>query len=501
MRRYYLALAVIMIVLMLCGCAANPDKDAVVSKNNGSFDAGVIQSATAPAQPQEVYISESFTSTDGSVEFSLNLDQTLIPPAVPVVEVVPHYLTGEDAKRVCQVLFGENAVFYEKEPTMAPLEQMFTRAEAMEALQRWAKYTNLDALRELYGKHLDTSVQDVQWSIEELTEAYEKIPEKFKHREAEWTIKSDAYYHKTAEQIEAESIDPKEDNDAIRVMTNVDGILYGVNFVTRNRSDYKLNQVYAELTDLFSPAWLDVDIMEAELTRTEEPTEEQVEAVAEKAQKLLDEVELGQWKVDQCYTIIDDRAEKLSYTIYVTAVPLIEGVPAIRRPQLYNLKSDNAYASNYYLTDAMLVFSAEGKLIDFTMYSPIDVKEVLNDNVATMTMDELVQRAKEHLSLSDMEAYGLEGELLDVLERGAGEDFYCKIELCEMEYGMFRVKVPNTDESYYYVPGAMFYATIDYCGNESGEIYASSGTDFGDGRVIPLLALNAVDGSVITLTN
>ncbi len=210
---------------------------------------------------------------------------------------------------------------------------------------------------------------------------------------------------------------------------------------------------------------------------------------------------MGQWQVDQCYLVTDDRAEELSYKIYVTAVPLIEGVPAIRRPQFENLKSDNSYASNYYLTDAMLVFSADGKLVDLTMYSPIDVKEVLNDNVATMTMDEVVQRAKEHLSLSDKEACGLEGELLDVLERGAGEDFVCKIDLCKMEYGMFRVKVPNTDESYYYVPGALFYGTIDYCGTESGEIYYSSGTDFGDDRIIPLLALNAVDGSVITLTN
>ena len=299
----------------------------------------------------------------------------------------------------------------------------------------------------------------------------------------------------------AEEINLEDYNDAINVVTCVDGIRYAVDYSSRNKDDYKLNQVYAYLSDAWSPQWLDVDIMTAELTRTEKPTEEQMEAAAEKAQKLLDEMGLGQWQVDQCYLETLYKDDVPEYRIFVTAVPLIEGISAIRRPQLENIKSKNAYASNYYLTDARLVFSAEGKLVDFALYSPIDVKEVLNDNVATMTMDELVQRAKDHLTLSDKEAYGLAGEWLDLAEHGAGEDFVCKIELCEMEYGMFRVKVPNTDESYYYVPGAMFYATIDYCGNESGEIYASSGTDFGDGRVIPLLALNAVDGSVITLTN
>ncbi len=269
----------------------------MVSKNDGAFDAGVIQSATAPAQTQEVQIAERFTSTDGSVEFSLRLDQTIVPPAVPVVEVVPHYLTGEDAKRVSQVLFGKDAVFYENEPSLSPLEQRFTPEEATEALQRWAKYTNQDALRELYGKYSSVSVQDVQTGIERVTEAYEKIPEDQTHREAEWIMRPDAYYQYTAEQIEEENIDLEVCNHEISVATYVDGIRYSIDFATRNQNDYKLNQLYAYPSDIWSPGWVDVEIVISKLTRTEEPTEEQMAAAAEKAQKLLDEMvwASGRW--------------------------------------------------------------------------------------------------------------------------------------------------------------------------------------------------------------
>ena len=107
----------VLCIAILTACAANPDRDAVVSKNDGTFDANLIQTATVPNEPQHVEVTEEFTSTDGSVEFTMHLDQTIVPPEVPVVEVVPHYFTGEDARRISHVMFGEDAVFYEKEPT------------------------------------------------------------------------------------------------------------------------------------------------------------------------------------------------------------------------------------------------------------------------------------------------------------------------------------------------------------------------------------------------
>ena len=78
----------------------------------------------------------------------------------------------------------------------------------------------------------------------------------------------------------------------------------------------------------------------------------------------------------------------------------------------------------------------------------------------------------------------------------------CKVDICQLEYGLIRVKVPNTDESYYYVPGMILYGTIDYWGEASGNILASSGDPIlSNSRIVPLVALNAVDGSFIELSN
>ena len=81
--------------IFLCSCAANPEQDVVISKNDGSFDVNVVQSATQPAgqnesATQNVSYTDSFTSTDGSVQFQLSIDDTIPVQAWPVVEIVPH---------------------------------------------------------------------------------------------------------------------------------------------------------------------------------------------------------------------------------------------------------------------------------------------------------------------------------------------------------------------------------------------------------------------------
>ena len=56
--------------IFLCSCAANPEQDVVISKNDGSFDVNVVQSATSPTASsggegttQNVKYNETFFST------------------------------------------------------------------------------------------------------------------------------------------------------------------------------------------------------------------------------------------------------------------------------------------------------------------------------------------------------------------------------------------------------------------------------------------------------
>lgn len=169
---------------------------------------------------------------------------------------------------------------------------------------------------------------------------------------------------------------------------------------------------------------------------------------------------------------------------------------------MYCMQRDNLsenYAPSYYLTEANLQFSANGDLVYFQLSSPVDVVGVVNEIVAVMDMSTLMERAAEHLMLSDYEAYGLSEQLLESYIESDGEDLVCSIDLSEMDYGLIWLKVANSEENYYFVPGIILSGSVEYCGKETGATYYSGGEPFEEKYIIPLIALNAIDGSIINL--
>ena len=111
-------LALTICISVMTGCASNPDKGAVTSKNDGVFEQNMTVAATAPLDEQLQY-TDTFTSHDGTAEYTINLDQELTSDPLPIVEVVPHFFTGEEVKHIAHVLFGD-ADFYEREPWENP---------------------------------------------------------------------------------------------------------------------------------------------------------------------------------------------------------------------------------------------------------------------------------------------------------------------------------------------------------------------------------------------
>ena len=70
----------------------------------------------------------------------------------------------------------------------------------------------------------------------------------------------------------------------------------------------------------------------------------------------------------------------------------------------------------------------------------------------------------------------------------------CIIEIDKLQFGLIRVKKPNTDESYYYVPGIILNGDVAFYKKNSGELLCCLDE-------MQLLALNAIDGSVVQLSN
>lgn len=475
------------IVFTICGCQQNPNSAIIASKNDGSFSINSAKSSDVDHNPDETQLAkytDSYFSTDGTVEFLFSIDEEITAANMPVIEVTPHYLTEEDAKRVAFVLFGD-ATYFEAEPILYP---NYSKSDIREKIERWSVYTNTEALTVLYGTQKDEDdVELVKSFIKEYTTLYALAPEDNPHIPCQWKFQKASIYKVPLEEVN--SRDTSKDNDEINAEVKIDNIRYKYTAATRNMDDYKLSVIFVSLYDGIGPDMIDSRIFRAQLSRTEEPTEVQISDVRTKAEKMLEQIDLGEWKIDQCFVETTYYGDVAEYIICVNAVPVLNGIPAIRQAQLTNLKSQETYSSNLYLTDVNFQFSANGDLIDFELYSPLDIKDVVNDNVAVLSMDEMMEKAKHYLAHSDYYEYGF-GLVVDDLN----EEIGCTVDVCKLEYNLIRVKVPNTDESYYYVPGVTLLGNIEYYGKDSGDIYFASDN-------VTLVTLNSIDGSVINATN
>lgn len=472
------------VLLLLCGCQKSPEKDAVISKNDGAFDIAVLETATQPEQsapPSKIVDDSVFYSTDGSVEYRMAIDEEERGRAWPVVEVAPHYLTEEEVKRVATALFGD-VPMYEAEPGLG---ETYYQGEIQEKIQRWAPYTSPEALKQLLGEqsYHESDLEVIKAFIESYTEMYDSAPAENHHTPCAWTFRKNSYYDMDPKDLP--TADLSDDNDKIGVNVQLGDIHYRFNASTRNLSDFKLNLIRAYVFDGMAPIAIDERIFRAWLCRTEEPTEAQLAAVREKAASILTQFQLGEWYIDQCYVETRMYGDTPEYLVHVNAVPVLNGAPAVRVPQLTSLRGTDEYAANYYITDVNFVFSANGELVTFALYSPVDVVNTVNDNVATKSTEELLELARNHLELTDYHKYGF-GGVVDSL----GEEIDCTVTITKLDANLMRVKVPDSDDHYYYIPAVVLKGEVVYSSAASGEVYYSE-------EDVPLVTINAVDGTII----
>ncbi len=477
MKCRYIILMIV-ISLLLCACQINPEAHAVISKNDGSFDANSIVSASDyyDVYPQSIIYWDKFTSTDNSVEFEIDIDTVLSNSAMPVVEVAPHYINEAEAQRVAEALFGD-AVFYD-------LNQTLSKHEILQCITRWTPLASVDAMRDLFPTSSESAIEwkvnQLKECIESFTHAYEDAPVDNPHNLCQWKFHKDSFYTGISD------VNSENENDSIQITTNVNEISYKLSISVRNKDDYKLNSIFAYPREFIM---LDQTIFTATHCRSSKPSDLQIQEIRRQAEIILAQIDIGEWEIDECYLNTNANGE---YAIYVNAVPVLNGVPALRLPQLSNLKSENSYASNYYLSNVSFKFSPNGDILFFEFQSPIDVSNVINENVAVLNITDILQRVKEMLSLSDIYTYDF--DCIVDLCREADMNIGCKVLINQVEYNLIRVKKPNTDDYYYYVPGYLFSGNIELFDKSSGETFSYL-------EDINLMALNAVDGSVVYMNN
>lgn len=430
-------------------------------------------------QKTDIISDSSFQSTDGSVSFHFITNSVKLPESMPIVEVVPYYLNEEDVRAVANALFDENDAYYEARINS---NRIYSRSELLEQINRWSQYTQEQSVISLYGENRGNITEKVKRAIERNTILCESAPEEDVRLPARWTFQKDSFYYLTDE--ERSTHDFSVDNDAIMLEVTHKDLPYLLSVAKRNRTDYKISNVSAYLNEGSAPRQLDSRIFHAQLCRTNEPDAQQIELIKTKAQSILDSINLGQWKIDHYFVEEQHYGECSEYIIHIDAVPVFSGVSACRRPQIDNLKSKEVYSSNYYITDVHFEFSANGDMLYFNLCSPVEAKKVVESNAPILNYDTLLAKARNMLELSDIHNYDSFG-----ISDGQ-ENIACAVEISDVSYGLNRINIPNSDESYLYVPSVVFSGTISIYEKNGNNVYFIE-------KNVHLLALNATDGSVI----
>lgn len=424
-------------------------------------------------------------SKNGVIEFRIDIEEEISGEPVPVLEVVPHFLTEEDVKRVAYVLFPDG-VFYEAEPAF---EEKNSKMEIQEKIDRWSYYTTEEALRELYNYrpnqtgYLPGIAKNVQNFVDNYSHMLDGASSTNLHKLCDWTFKKNSVYELTASELASQ--DTSKDNNAIKADIKAGDVYYRFSASVRDKDDFLISNISVYPYDGIGPDMIDERIFRTWLCRTEEPTEKQIAAVKEKAEIMLQQMQLGNWMIDECFVETEEINEYKNYIIHVNAVPVLNGVPALRKAQPTNLRCEKPGAARYYYTDVQFEFSANGDLVSFKMKSPIEIQNEVTTSMAALKIEEQLEIAKEYLSQKDFYFYST-GYYFDDMGESAG----CVVDINGLEYNLTRINGENPLESYYYVPGIKLTGDVRYYDLESGDVYLER-------QDVTLVIIDAENGTVV----
>lgn len=461
-------------IAVFAACAVNPEESSAVQTERDTAVADtqpdVPSQQAAPEDAADGILepfrySGNFTSADGTIEYTWNLDTQPDPGPFPQVAVQSHRLTEEEARRVAHALFGD-AELYQEEETF---EEEYTKEELQKKLDIWTAYTDLEKLAWLYPyrdrDYLEREAELARSFVEEYTLKLADSPEEKNDLPCEWRFQ----------------------DDEISAQVEVDGIPYS--FSAYNGGG-NAGTIWAYLYTGAGPSRLEDDHYEALLCRTEEPSQEQIDAVKAKAAQVLEALDIGTWYVDECYVRASDMgtesAPVMQYQIIVGAIPQIQGWNPLR------------WGSVSWNTEgAVFAFAPNGELLSFKMNKVYDTVSLVSDQVQTLPVEVLIDMAQAMLCENSTTDLGVPADLTESLEEEHGEQIVCKVDIQELRCGLIRCFVPGEDGEYQYIPAAIMWGTPRWCGKDSGEVYLTYQDYVGlDSR--RLLCLSAIDGSVLT---
>ena len=455
----------------LCACQPNPDSEAVIGKDAQQLESLISNTAAASDSSDEdktkigsgskktddaagVNGDNSVNvSTDGSGENTeknlitgdLTIDNNKIHVAIkaemktltgskPVIRVKPRTITSDDVRKWAEF-------FYEGHRVFNALGEM-TKDEIAKQIQQWRELLEGDELREQYKNAPDDLAREEQYyreAIEDYEKKYLTAPDDSKRAETDYTF--------------AERDEDERGMRSIELTSDYDNHTSKISASIKSDEDYVVNSL------------MFIDGTPASARGKSSKTKEEAIELVENAIRSLG---LKDWQVASCDLWNRDGSWVINCQKYY------EGVPVTVLPALQLYSGDNEYAAKYMYEDLMFQVH-DGKIVVAKLNGTLEEVEVENDNVGTLTSDEMMNRFKDHIAL--------------MFTSNSGKQ---DIKISKIEEGLVRIKIPNCDNEFRLVPAWCFYGNAgDGFGSESGD---------GEFVYTPLICINEIDGSIIDTT-
>lgn len=459
--------ALALLLTVLCGCQAKqapvPTEPAPTFGEPISFET-VPEGETLP-ESQQAVLNDTFKSADGSVEFSFHIDQQLPTKNLRILEAALRPITGEDAKKLAEVVFPD-CTFYDQEPQTSKL---YSKEEVERNIELYTKYSDMALLTQLYG----TGARDYSIHIAEYREIWKKRLKKAReenpHEICQWEFKPDMYYY---------DIDQRDANNYWNVIyseTQKGDVVYGLNVFHSSEPGSQVQKLDIGV----SGQLLTHQLGWYTLCHGDEPTETQIEEAKKRAQDILDRLDVGRWQVTGGEVEYSSLA-KGSY-ISVKAEMLLDNI---------QIPFATGIEDGWWLSSAYIGLTVDGEMVDFELVLPMELKGTVTDRPSLLSLDEILAQTKEKLTDTTASAqFGRNLFPLHIEEQKAGESLICKVDVSKLEYSMARMKAPDDADTFYFYPVLTFHGTADYYGQDSGTLHITT-------EECPLFSISALNGEL-----
>lgn len=229
--RFFIILIIVAVFAAFSGCQPNPEINIVTSKNDGAFEAALANTTTEvsnEAGMSQTY-QTNFTSTDGTITYTVNAAFPAAAGTGPVIQVTPHEITTDEARAIARVLFdGADMYEYTEIMSKSELEESILYLEY--------KLSNYDALLDYYGGNkemTDAIVSMYTAQIAEYKEKYENSEDTVEPQLCDWEFYPETHYTAVG----------NSGSEYIMAMTTVDGIPYRYKVCNRTEADYRIHSV------------------------------------------------------------------------------------------------------------------------------------------------------------------------------------------------------------------------------------------------------------------